>query len=86
MSAKYGTIFNVTLPYDYIGTICDPNGNVVCDVDEWAETFMAENAIVKADDGSKHVYFQIDLETGAILNWNIKTRDEIVAIIEKESK
>jgi hypothetical protein len=85
MSAKYGTVLNVTMPYEYVGTISDSNGNVVCEVDEWAETFMEKGVLTYNHEDRPHVSFQIDLETGAILNWNPKTRDEIVAIIEKET-
>lgn len=74
-SAKYGTIINISVPYDYVGVISDTNGLVVCEVEKWAETFVGQSG--------SHIDLKIDMETGAILNWTPFTRDQIVDLIEK---
>jgi hypothetical protein len=76
MSAKYGTVLNICVPpLDYPGVITDANGLVVCDVINWAKFFTGQDG--------EFIDLQIDMETGAILNWKNLNRNEIVELIEK---
>ena len=79
-SANYGNVINISVPYNFCGVVSDSNGLVVCEVDQWAEKFV-ENF-----KGGKIVDLQIDMETGAVLNWTPITRDQIVDLIDKSGQ
>lgn len=73
--AKYGNVINISVPCAHVGSISDVQGNYVCEIDQWAAKFIGQSGPT--------IDFHIDLETGAILNWKVLTKDQIVDLIEE---
>jgi hypothetical protein len=81
MPVKYGNILNIAFTNQFDGVVTDSDGNCVCDVKEWASRFLPPDTLGK----DNVVELRIDLETGAILNWNPLTKSQIVDLIEEST-